>query len=457
MGRGKAPSPGQLPHLHPPPAVAQAPEKDEDQQTLPAKATPGLPPLAPKPPVADVYFLSPTGRNPRHPRGKATSASPAPAKLSHVSRSLPPKGQEPAQVNLPNEALMATEQGEDGQQSSMNWMERTQQSLIQTQRSTKFSTSFRGSAGFTDQEKLKPKPSASSAEKVYAAPVVPGMPSNRLRSRRPRRQNGGMLPQLTRPLLRHLPKEATEAREALREKVLETLENVLIAETLPVDVQTRVLQAVDQVFSDFSRTMTVRPDELQGPVEIQEPTLPQVSLVPRPPAAEKPGRRPGPRFSFDKVNENSLEIQLTNATSPAPHSEVTAISVTTLSVAAESAAQDVITAITAHAGEPSAPPTPPTPLTEVDHSTGSEVAAEISEMASMEIVAGVMAAAQAAVAQGAEDPQSAASAQDMASEELDEMLDFAGDVVIAFTTKGLSDFLFDSEVLEAAEVDFLED
>ncbi|CAE7744401.1 unnamed protein product [Symbiodinium microadriaticum] len=113
--------------------------------------------------------------------------------------------------------------------------------------------SLKGFCWRTSFEKIRP--SAEKADKVYFAPVVPGVPCPR-KGRRPRRQNGGMLPLQTYTIQ---PPLRAPASSVPREKVLSTLRTALAAEGLPEDAASRVIDAVDEAFEEEAVELIPKP------------------------------------------------------------------------------------------------------------------------------------------------------------------------------------------------------
>jgi len=123
--------------------------------------------------------------------------------------------------------------------------------------------SLKGFCWRTSFEKIRP--SAAIADKVYYAPVVPGVPPPR-KGRRPRRQNGGMLPLQTYTLQR----PAVPNPMAPRGKVLSALRTALAAEGLDEEVAGRVIGAVDEVMQEAEEEPS---KPLQEPSsEVEEPS-----------------------------------------------------------------------------------------------------------------------------------------------------------------------------------------
>ncbi|CAE7423659.1 unnamed protein product [Symbiodinium natans] len=114
--------------------------------------------------------------------------------------------------------------------------------------------SLKGFCWRTSFEKIRP--SAEKADKVYFAPVVPGVPCPR-KGRRPRRQNGGLLPLPTYTV--QPPISAPASPSAPRQKVLSKLHTVLALEGLPEDVARRVIDAVEEVFDEQEAEQELRP------------------------------------------------------------------------------------------------------------------------------------------------------------------------------------------------------
>eukprot|EP00931_Biecheleriopsis_adriatica_P071891 TRINITY_DN4585_c0_g1_i1.p1 TRINITY_DN4585_c0_g1~~TRINITY_DN4585_c0_g1_i1.p1 ORF type:complete len:674 (-),score=118.46 TRINITY_DN4585_c0_g1_i1:39-2060(-) len=102
----------------------------------------------------------------------------------------------------------------------------------------KLGSSLYGLANWRNEPPSKVKPAAVTADRVYCAPVVPGMPSGRVQSKRPHRR--------TLPLpvndIAQVPRF-----EDLRERALLTLENALISAKVAGGARDQVMDAMSQV------------------------------------------------------------------------------------------------------------------------------------------------------------------------------------------------------------------
>eukprot|EP00435_Cladocopium_sp_Y103_P043486 s2614_g12.t1 len=115
------------------------------------------------------------------------------------------------------------------------------------------------------------RPSADLADKVYFAPVVPGLPPQRKRPRRPR---------ILEPLA---PSMASVAQ--LRNKVMGALDSALRSERVPQDMRYRLLGTVEQVMDS---EMDVPELEPQPPVKKPQLQDPAHAQLPPPPMMHSP-------------------------------------------------------------------------------------------------------------------------------------------------------------------------
>lgn len=165
--------------------------------------------------------------------------------------------------------------------------------------------SLKGFGWRVSEERIRP--SADIADKVYYAPVVPGIPTQRKRPRRPK---------VLEPLM--VPPMVSIAK--LRNKVMGALDSALRSERLPQDMRYRLLGTVEQVMDDEIEEVP-SPSPRAEAIQVVQEKVQKIRLAPTvsEPKSEAPTQTPRNEEAAASTRPpSSVQVPLEDETAEVP-------------------------------------------------------------------------------------------------------------------------------------------